>query len=143
VQADHVHLVVEADDRVALSHGASGLAIRLARTVNRLLRRRGRVWGDRYHARALATPREVRHALVYVLMNWRKHVHRARGLDPCASAFWFDGWQTRAPPANQFNWNPTDEPPVVPARTWLGTTGWRRHGLVDVRECPKLPAVAE
>src|SRR5262249_51577855 len=36
--------------------------------------------GDRYHARSLSTPREVRNALVYVLNNWRKHVRGAPGL---------------------------------------------------------------
>jgi REP element-mobilizing transposase RayT len=72
-QADHVHLLVEADAHAALVRGLQGLAIRLARAVNRLLGRRGRVWSDRYHARQLRTPREVRHALVYVLTNWRKH----------------------------------------------------------------------
>ena len=69
VQNDHVHLIVEADRGKALSSGLRGLAIRLARAVNRVLHRRGPVWGDRYHARALSTPRAVRHALVYVLMN--------------------------------------------------------------------------
>jgi hypothetical protein len=34
-----------------------GLAIRLALAVNRALGRRGKVVGDRYHARALTTPR--------------------------------------------------------------------------------------
>src|SRR5262249_35563773 len=54
-----------------LSRGMRGLTIRLARAVNRALGRRGAVWGDRYHVRALATPRAVRHALVYVLMNFK------------------------------------------------------------------------
>src|SRR6185369_3488108 len=74
VQNDHVHLVVEADRLSALQRGIQGLTIRVAKAINRVLGRRGRVWGDRYHARALATPREVRNALVYVLANWRKHV---------------------------------------------------------------------
>src|SRR5207249_5379538 len=74
VQRDHVHLLVEAADMRGLSRGLQGLAIRIAKAVNRVLGRRGRVWGDRYHARALRTPREVRNALVYVLQNWRKHV---------------------------------------------------------------------
>ena len=74
VQIDHVHLVVEADVPVRLSRGVQGLAIRCARAVNRCVGRRGAVWSDRFHARALATPREVRHGMVYVLLNYRKHL---------------------------------------------------------------------
>ncbi len=66
IQADHVHLVVEAESTHRLTRGLQGLAIRVARAVNRVLGRRGVVWSDRYHARALTTPRAVRHALVYV-----------------------------------------------------------------------------
>ena len=93
VQGDHLHLLVEARDNPALSSGARGLSIRTARAVNKVLGRRGRVWGDRYHARALTTPREVRHGLVYVLMNVKKHRPAWRGLDPCSSARWFDGFR--------------------------------------------------
>jgi putative transposase len=136
VQADHVHLLVEADDRHALSHGARGVAIRVARAVNRVLGREGRVWADRYHARPLATPREVRHGLVYVLTNWKKHVHGARGFDPCASVYWFDGWK-RAPTNREApGWSHQYEPPVVAPRTWLLAHGWRRHGLLDDGERP-------
>ena len=95
VQDDHVHLIVEADDAHTLSRGLRGLAIRVARAVNRVLGRRGSVWGDRYHSRALTTPRAVRHALVYVLMNFRKHHGGKLGLDPCSSAPWFEGWRTK------------------------------------------------
>src|SRR5262249_61785839 len=66
VQDNHLHLIVEADDAPALVRGLRGLAIRIARAVNRALGRRGPVWGDRYNARALTTPRVGRHALVYV-----------------------------------------------------------------------------
>jgi len=88
VQSNHLHLIVEADDGRALSRGIQGLAIRLAKAVNRILGRRGRVWGDRYHVRALKTPSEVRNALIYVLQNWRKHLPGFRGFDPCSSALW-------------------------------------------------------
>jgi len=37
VQNDHLHLIVEADHGKALSGGVRGLAIRLARAVNRVL----------------------------------------------------------------------------------------------------------
>jgi hypothetical protein len=73
----------------------------VAKAVNRLLRRHGALWGDRYHARQLETPSEVRRALVFVLQNWKKHVPGARGLDPRSSAAWFDGWQTPPPPSRE------------------------------------------
>jgi putative transposase len=133
VQADHLHLLVEASEKRALALGLRGISIRVARAVNRTLGRTGPVWGDRYHARALATPREVRHALVYVLMNFRKHLrHCPGGLDPCSSAAWFDGFRE----GRSIDAKATSPPAVAASRTWLGTFGWRRHGLIGVRERP-------
>ena|SRR5947209_7158315 len=128
-QDDHLRLLVEAEDRSCLSRGLSGLAIRLARAVNRALGRRGAVWADRYHARAVTTPRAVRHAIVYVLANRKKHAPGERGLDGCSSARWFTGWRDAPPP-------PTERSPVARARTWLAAVGWRRHGLVGTDERP-------
>jgi REP element-mobilizing transposase RayT len=134
VQSNHVHLVVEASDKASLSRGIAGLAIRLARSVNRVLSRRGRVWGDRYHARALRTPREVRHAIVYVLMNFRKHGGSpARGVDAMSSAAWFDGWK-RWPQEPVKHAAANDAAPVWRPRTWLARRGWRRHGLIGQDE---------
>jgi REP element-mobilizing transposase RayT len=73
VQRDHLHLLVEANDRRALSRGLQGLSIRVARAVNRRLGRTGKLFGDRFHARALKTPREAHWAIRYVLLNARKH----------------------------------------------------------------------
>jgi REP element-mobilizing transposase RayT len=130
VQGDHLHLLVEADEPTGFARGVRGLAIRVAKAVNRALGRHGRVWGDRYHAHMLRTPREVRNALVYVLQNVRKHVPAARGLDPCSSARWFDGWL--GAPARIGG-----PSPVATARTWLARVGWRRRGLIDPGECPR------
>ena len=118
VQNDHIHLIIEADDGALLSAGMRGLAIRLARAVNHALGRRGSVWDDRYHARALATPRAVRNALVYVLMNFKKHGTAVGEIDPCSSAAWFDAWR-RAPVAHAPPWSS----PVACARSWLATVG--------------------
>src|SRR5437016_1998319 len=93
--------------------------------------RRGSVWAERYHARALRTPREVRNALVYVLQNWRKHLPDARGLDPRSSATWFDGWTRMAPTAVPCR-------PAIAPRTWLAAIGWRRLGLIDPEDAPAL-----
>jgi REP-associated tyrosine transposase len=134
VQTDHVHLLVEADDKSSLSRGLSGLAIRLAHMVNRVLQRRGRVWDDRFHARALTSPREVRHAIVYVLMNAKKHLSTAPNFDPCSSAASFTGWSlplAQAPPQD------SQASGAQAPRTWLLSTGWKRHGLIAPSERPR------
>jgi len=134
VQNDHVHLIVEAADKDVLSRGLRGLAIRLARAVGRALARPGRVWGDRYHARELTTPRAVRNALVYVLLNAKKHGMRTeRGVDRFSSAPWFDGFARRNPSEDASS-------PVRHARTWLAGVGWRRAGLIRLAERPRAPA---
>jgi hypothetical protein len=130
VQADHVHTIVEADGPAAFVRGVQGLAIRVARAVNRILARRGRVWGDHYHARLLATAREVRNALVYVLNNFRKHVPRSRGFDPRSSARWFTGWTKAIPDAGGTS-------PVASPSTWLARIGWLRHGRIRIDEAPR------
>jgi hypothetical protein len=129
IQKDHLHLLVEANGPTGFERGVRGLAIRIARLVNRLCGRRGAVWADRYHARLLRTPREVRNALVYVLNNFKKHIRGARGLDPYSSAPWFDGWRSPTPKANERSLLPR-------ARTWLACRGWRLRGLVDMSEAP-------
>jgi REP element-mobilizing transposase RayT len=67
VQGNHVHLLVEAPDRHALARAIQGFSIRVAKGLNRMMGRTGRVFDDRYHARVLRTPTEVRHAIRYVL----------------------------------------------------------------------------
>src|SRR5690348_974858 len=73
VQADHIHLIVEARDRRCLSRAMKGFEVRVARRLNALAGRRGRVFADRYHAHQLETPTEARRALIYVLGNAAKH----------------------------------------------------------------------
>ena len=116
LQRDHVHLLVEASSARDLACGMKSIGARLARAVQRAFRRRGPVLADRYHLRVLRTPREVRNALVYVLQNFRKHIRRAGGLDPCSSARWFNGWRTAPGGA-------LDASPLPRARTWLAQVG--------------------
>jgi REP element-mobilizing transposase RayT len=143
VMGNHVHLLAEATDARALSRGMQGFAISCAKRINKALtertgrRRRGSVFADRYHARALRTPREVRNCLGYVLNNFRHHGERSTfaggRLDPFASGMCFSGWldhQTVAwPEGAQFVmvWSP---------RSWLLDKGWRQHGLVSTHEIP-------
>jgi putative transposase len=129
LQSNHVHLIIEADDRGALSRGMKGLAVRVARTLNRLWKRSGSVFSDRFHARPLRTPREVRSALVYVLQNARHHGLRLLGVDPYSSGPWFDGWKQGIVLMSCG--------PAMPARTWLLREGWRKHGLIRIQESPR------
>ena len=73
VQGNHLHLLVEAANAQSLTRGIKGLAVRIARRLNRLMQRRGQVFPQRYHARILRTPSEVPSALSYVLANLHKH----------------------------------------------------------------------
>ena len=73
VQHSHAHFVVEGVDERQLGRAMKGLGVRIARGLNRLTLHRGRVIGDRYHARALRTPNEVRAAVNYVLRNHEHH----------------------------------------------------------------------
>jgi hypothetical protein len=89
-----------------------GLGVRIAKAVNRVLGRRGKVFADRYHARILRSAREVGNAVAYVLGNMRVHAAR-RGLqlhpeavDPMSSE-----WEREV---------------VVAPRTWLLRSGWLR-----------------
>jgi REP element-mobilizing transposase RayT len=136
LQGNHAHLIVEARDRDALGRGMKAIASRLARAANRVAERTGRVLADRYHLRLLPTPKEVRNALRYVLLNSRRHaamtmaaLKKTVRLDPASSARWFDGWR-RIPSAED---DPVSEEPraVAFAKTWLLRVGWRRHGLLD------------
>ena len=140
LQNDHLHLIVEANDARALANGMKSIGARLARAVNRVMRRAGPVLDGRYHHRVLPTPREVRRALAYVLLNARRHLMKRRGtagasvcLDPASSARWFDGWRlygASLPPQTRILCE------VARPRTWLLRVGWRRHGLVDPSETP-------
>jgi REP element-mobilizing transposase RayT len=161
VQSNHLHLLVEAPDARALGRAMQGLCVRLARKLNCVFSRTGSLFADRYHARSLGSPREVRNALRYVLGNARRHAVERRGwfdgwLDPYTSGVWFEGWRgTRGAAPALFGWAdaraaplghadprfaPGARPETAAPRTYLLRRGWRRRGLieVDARPGPRL-----
>jgi putative transposase len=147
VQSNHVHLIVEAAERRALTAGVHGLEARLTRYINQLLNRRGSLWADRWHGRALTSPREVRNALVYVLANFRKHASRPmpHGADPCSSAEWFHGFhgldvQRGPPPLAVRAWplgKEDEEVPVSEPKSWLLRHGFLKAGRIRLDEAPR------
>ena len=76
VQGNHLHMVAEADDERCLSRGMQGFGVRLAKGLNAVMRRKGKVLADRFHARILRSPTEVRFALAYVRHNRAIHQER-------------------------------------------------------------------
>jgi len=97
VQRNHAHFIVEAPDAHALGRAMKGLEVRMARALNKVMRRRGPVFADRYHARVLESPREASIAIAYVLDNWRVHAEREgrpapSGIDPLSSPAWREHW---------------------------------------------------
>jgi hypothetical protein len=133
IQSNHIHALIEALDASSLSRGMRASCVRIARALNRLWTRCGRVFADRFHSRVLRTPREVRSALAYVLCNARKHGARLLGLDAYSSAAAFDGWIDARRPIDSF---PCTTVAAAPPRSWLLTSGWRRHGRIRIDEVP-------
>jgi REP element-mobilizing transposase RayT len=138
---NHLHLMVEAADKLARARGMQGLGVRLAKRINRAVKRKGKLFAHRYHARALSTPREVRNALRYVLLNRKHHAASTKfdryWVDPFSSAAWFTGW---AEPISQHAWTVKHlvgtPPPTKPPSGWLLATGWKKHGLLRIDERP-------
>ncbi|TMA24920.1 MAG: hypothetical protein E6J78_19115 [Deltaproteobacteria bacterium] len=122
IQGNHLHFIVEANDTGALSRGMQGLCIRIARTLNAMMRRSGRVFADHYHSRLLRSPSETVGAIAYVLGNHRHH-HGDRGVDRYSSAALDDAERAKL---------------LSRPVGWLLRVGWRRAKW-DVRR----PSVAK
>jgi REP element-mobilizing transposase RayT len=140
IQKNHLHFIVEALDKRALSRNMQSLAINLARAINRAWHRGGgKVWAYRYGAKQIKTRSYARNALSYVLNNWRRHredffdgAARRATVDEYSSAVSFDGWTIKLgrPP-------PDYEPlPVSAPMTALLQHEWLEHGRIDPQERP-------
>ena len=149
IQRDHIHLIVEAETKAALSNGVRGFSISAARQINKAItarggdRRTGRAIGDRFHARPLTTPRAVRNALVYCLGNWRHHGEdrapfaRTWKVDPFSSGAVFFGWKELEGSPVLWPLPPTYQPLIVfRPRTWLLQSWDRFYPLISVQEVP-------
>ncbi len=151
IQKTHVHMLVEADNKRAMSRGMQSFMISAAKQINRAysekmglaVRRRGRVFADRYHQEIIETPRQARHALSYVLNNWRKHREDRKAgtetwnVDPYSTGWHFMGWRERADEDVHWRHRDTYDPLVVYfPKTWLLREGWRKAGTISFYEVP-------
>ena len=139
LQGNHVHLVAEADHKEQLSNGVRAFCISMAKHLNAKAKRKGRVFADRYHARALRTPTEVRNALRYVLNNWRHHQESRAPwpVDPYSSAANFSGWRELGDRWELYPLRPGFERArTAAAQSWLAQEGWMRAGTISVWSVP-------
>ncbi|TMQ14366.1 MAG: hypothetical protein E6J91_15605 [Deltaproteobacteria bacterium] len=153
LQRDHVHLLVEAEHKVALARGMQGFVISAARNINTALgdgvqRRRGKVFADRYHVNVIKTPTQAHHTIRYVLGNWRHHKEDQQGLpstwlvDPFSTGILFPDWvelEDRPWEDRPWMWpiRETYDPLIVfRPRTWILAEGWKRCGRISARDVP-------
>jgi putative transposase len=114
VLGNHLHLIIEADSDDALSRGMQGLNIRIAKALNRLMERKGHVFGDHYHSRLLCSPTELVNAIAYVLGNAAHHYGESAQ----------DRFSSRAYEALH------RRKILSHPRSWLLRSGWRRARTV-------------
>ena len=150
IQRTHVHLLVEANDRSALSKAMQGFQISAAKRLNAAIskgkpgpRRRGVVFPDRYHTEIITSPRHARHTLSYCLNNFRKHQEDLRApmsswtIDWFSSAVMFPGWTEYGDAPFLWRGPETYDPLIVyQPRTWLLKEGWKKSGPISCREVP-------
>ncbi|HWO22569.1 MAG TPA: transposase [Kofleriaceae bacterium] len=149
IQRDHIHLIVEADSKRALSKGVQGFSISAARQINKAItarggdRRTGKVIADRYHARPLTCPRAVRNTIAYILCNWRHHGEDRASfaqtwkVDPYSSGATFFDWQELEDSPVLWPLPPTYHPLIVfRPRTWLLQSWHQFYPRISVREVP-------
>ncbi len=110
VQGNHLHLIVEADDHRALARAMQGLCIRIAKALNAMMERSGKVFDDHYFARLLRTPAELMNAIRYVLGNAARHF----------------GGPERDPFCSASLSAPELETMLAPPVGWLLRVGWLR-----------------
>ena len=138
LQRKHIHLLVEATNKQALSRGMQSFTINAARAINRALDRSGKVFKYRYKAKQVRDRHYARNVIAYVLNNWRRHKEDERDLeerfaklDRYSSAISFTGWCRRVE-------MPPDHRPLAVSRprTGLLESGWQWHGHIDPFEVP-------
>jgi REP element-mobilizing transposase RayT len=133
IQGNHLHLIVEAADADHLARGLQGLAVRIARGLNRVMGRTGKIFADRYHAHILRAPAEVASAIGYVLGNFVIHaLRRGESVSETAPDEYTSAFATRTGP-----------PLVAPPETWLLRVGWRRARTRAAQTPPDVQLLPE
>ena len=141
VMGNHVHLVAEAESPRVLSRAMQGIAIRIAKGLNLVMKRRGKVFADRFFSRVVRSARDMRNVLAYVLNNARRHCLvddvKDDWVDEFSSAHAFDGWTIPVSSRARAS------PPVVPGQSHMMRTWKRACGAIAPSFTPGPRVIAE
>ena len=144
VQGDHVHMLCEGGNAKAVGRGLGGLFTSLARQLNRLWERCGKVFSERYHREDLTTPTQGRNANRYVLGNVYEHaggiIHMTGKSgrlcpDPFSSGVWFHGYREPSEGLDRTTLGGIERC-TVNGLSWVLKEGWQRLGLLSVLDRP-------
>jgi len=130
------NLIVEALGAKALSAGIKGLSVRLARRLNTLLGRKGRVMIERYFGPSCARRRRSAGVCATCCSIGGGMTRSAGGLGTGAGRSLFVRSLLRRLARGRATPPPPEERCVSPPRLWLLTTGWRSRGLISVDAVP-------
>jgi len=111
VGEDHVYLICEPRSGEDLSEGMKGLTVRFSKAINKVWRRKGSIFSERYVVTLLREPEELRRTLARLLYGDA----RDGKIDSGSSLVWRDTKSELAPVIAELD----EEIGVVPPRTKL------------------------
>ncbi len=140
ILSNHLHLIVESSSTKAFYGAMKSFCSRMGIHVRRLgsanlikkLDEQGLgIFRGRYYIEEIKTPRQMKHALKYVLLNPAKHFKKAPYLDMFSSSSLFENWQKLI----GYELKPTIQNKILreklkhflaPPKFWLTNVGWMR-----------------
>jgi REP element-mobilizing transposase RayT len=118
VQGNHLHLIVESPNEDSLYRSMTGLNVRIARRMNSMMGRTGRVIGERYHAAFLRSRGAAFRAVRYVRENHRKHFAPKENWREGTTTDFFSSWakpiELPRPKTALLKW--AEGPPLISSR---------------------------
>ncbi|MEQ1876432.1 MAG: transposase [Bdellovibrionia bacterium] len=139
-EANHIHMIVEADSNAKLANGMRSLGCRLGKRVRTLTNEtktrpgRGSIFVGRYHMHVLKNPTETKNALEYVLLNHAKHMKFIEHIDVYSSGYYFREWKKLLGrrfthilrEQFQLSEEPGSNDALSAPKSWLAQTGWMK-----------------
>lgn len=137
IQGNHIHLIVEADNNLALAQGLRSLGGRFGKIIRKHAGGRGPVFAGRYHIELIQTPEQMRNTLSYVLLNHSKHKKVVEYVDGYSSAPYFHEWKRllgkkfsgmirdQVESLREANGRDITSAALSPPKSWLAREGWR------------------